>query len=121
MEIKITRRTLAYEVNNDMVHNYYYLVKGRIINDDNTKYKKFTFVIFFDIFDLGEYYEDKEYFTQKDILNYVDEMIFCSFTDYIKSYDDCSYFYELCRESIEHYNSILPKQRELSFMELIRS
>ena len=37
------------------------------------------------------------------------------FTDYIKSYDDCKYFYQLCRESLEHYKSILPKQPEYSW------
>lgn len=110
MDIKITRRTLAYEVNNEKVHNYYYYIQGRIINDDNTKYKRFSFIVWFDVFDLADFYEDKEFFTKKDILNYVDEMIFCCFTDNIKSYDDCKYFYQLCRESIEHYNKILPKQ-----------
>lgn len=119
MEIKITKRTLAHEVNNDMVHNYYYYVQGRIYNDDNTRYKKFGFIVWFDVEDLAEFYEDKDIFTKKDILNYVDEMSFCCFTDYIKAYDDCKYFYEICRQSIENYNKILPKQRELSLMELI--
>lgn len=110
MEIKITKRTLAYEVNNDKVHNYYYYVQGHIYNDDNTKYKKFRFIVSFDVYDLADFY-DKDVFTKNDILNYVDEISFCCFTDNIKAYDDCKYFYELCKQSIENYNKILPKPR----------
>lgn len=110
MEIKITKRTLAYEVNNDKVHNYYYYVQGHMYNDDNTKYKKFRFIVSFDVYDLADFY-DKDVFTKNDILNYVNEMSFCCFTDYIKTYDDCKYFHELCKQSIENYNKILPKPR----------
>lgn len=40
-----------------MVHNFYYLVHGRIINENKTKYKKFRFLLFYDTFDLQEYFE----------------------------------------------------------------
>ena len=49
MEIKITKRQKLLEINNDMCHNYYYLVHGRFYNDENTAYRKFKFVVWFDI------------------------------------------------------------------------
>ena len=33
MEIKITKRTKLLEINNDMCHNFYYLVNGRFYNE----------------------------------------------------------------------------------------
>ena len=121
MEIKITRREKLYEQNNDMVHNWYFLIKGRIINDECTKMKKFRFVVWFDVWDLLEWLGNDSYaeqhdnkalewmdftYTQEDIRNYLDELIFCCFTDSVKSYEDCAEFYELCNTSIERYNSV---------------
>ena len=105
MEIKITKREKLQEINNSMVHNWYFLIKGRIINDECTKMKKFRFVVWFDVWDLLEWLESDSY-TEKDIKNYLDELIFCCFTDFIKSYEDCAEFYELCNASIERYNSV---------------
>ena len=59
-DVKITKVSKLLEVNNDMVHNFYYLVSGRIINESKTKYKKFRFVLFYDVFDLQEYWESDE-------------------------------------------------------------
>ena len=46
-DIKITKISKLLEVNNSMVHNFYYLVNGKIINENKTKYKKFRFVLFY--------------------------------------------------------------------------
>lgn len=97
---------MAKEVNNDKTHNYYYYVRGRIINDDKTKYKKFGFVVWFDVFDLQDYYEEKDVFTKKDILGYLDVIIW-STVSMVKSYDDCKNFYEFCKNSIDQYNAII--------------
>ena len=102
MNIKITKREKLKEVNNEMCHNYYYLIHGRIINDDDTMYKKFKFVLWFDAFDIQEFYEIDSY-TKADITNYINELIY-SYTELINSYDDTSYFYQICNESIENYN-----------------
>lgn len=56
MEIKITKRKKLLEINNEMCHNFYYLVHGRFYNDDKTAYRKFHFVLWFDIFDVDEYF-----------------------------------------------------------------
>ena len=56
MKIEITKRQKLLEINNDMCHNYYYLVHGRFYNDDHTAYRKFKFVLWFDIFDVDSFF-----------------------------------------------------------------
>lgn len=106
MEIKITKTQKLLEVNNDMVHNFYYLVNGRIINDNKTKYKKFKFVLFYDIFDLQDYYETENKITKQMEKEFRDDLIF-GYTQYIKSYDDTKDFYNLCNDTIINYNNII--------------
>lgn len=105
MKIKITKRIKLWELNCDKCHNYYYGIKGRIINDDNTKYKKFTFVVSFDIFDAMEYFE-QDSVSQQELLMYVD-VLTDSMLSYIKSYNDCKHFYSLCNETIDTYNKLI--------------
>lgn len=102
MNIKITKRTLLKEINNDMVHSFYYLINGRIQNEDKTKYRRFKFIVWFDVMDIQEYFE-KDSYTQTDIREYLDIVIECH-TATIKSYDDCKEFYNLCNETIENWN-----------------
>lgn len=103
-EVKITKTSKLLEVNNDMVHNFYYLVHGRIINKDKTKYKKFKFVLFYDVFDLQEYWDDVV-ITKDMEKEYRNELIF-NMVSTIKSYDDTIDFYELCNNTIKNYNKI---------------
>lgn len=103
-DIKITKKIKLLEVNNEMVHNFYYLIHGKIINESKTKYKPFKFVLFFDVFDVCEFLEN-EYYNENDIKDYIDELIF-SYTQNINSYENCDYFYELCNESIKNYNKL---------------
>ena len=109
-EVKITKTSKLLEVNNDMVHNFYYLVYGRIINESKTKYKKFKFVLFYDVFDLQDYWQDDDnenvVITKDMEKQYRDDLIF-SMVDTIKSYNDTKDFYELCNDTIENYNKIV--------------
>ena len=104
MEIKITKKEKLQEINNEMVHNFYYLVYGRIYNDDNTKYKKFKLVLFFDVFDVQEYFE-QDFYTKDNIKNFVDALI-DSYTSLITDYNKTQYFYEICNDTIKRYNKI---------------
>lgn len=104
MKIKITQKRKLLEVNNDMAHNYYYEIKGRFYNDDNTKYKRFSFVLWFDIFDLMEYFE-KDYINENDIKDYLSNLSY-SYLDMINSYEEAKEFYKFCNESIDNYNKI---------------
>jgi hypothetical protein len=102
MNIEVTKRVKIREVKNCMCHNYYYLIHGKIYNDNKTRYRRFKFIIWFDVFDLQEFYE-KDRISKKEILIYVNESSAC-YIDLIKSYDDCFDFYEMCNESIKNYN-----------------
>lgn len=102
MEIKITKKTKLLEQNNDKAHNFYYLINGKILNDEKTRYRPFKFVLFFDAFEIQEYYE-QDYYSKEDLKNFIDELCF-SYTQHIKSYDDCKEFFEICNDSINSYN-----------------
>lgn len=101
--INITKRQKLYEENNCMCYNFYYLIHGRIINKEKTKYKKFRFVLWFDVFDLHEYYSDCENITEDMKKDFIEELIF-GYTQFIKSYNDVKDFYDLCNQSIEDWN-----------------
>ena len=69
--------------------------------------RKFKFVLWFDVFDLQEFYEGQEKITTADIGRYADELgwLTCSSNEYlIKSYNDCTDFYNWCNETIDDYN-----------------
>ena len=90
VNFEITKKQKLLEVNNDMCHNYYYLIYGRIYNENKTRYRKFKFVEWFDIFDMQEYYE-KDFITNTEIKAYVNNLIDsigCSYIDDIKNYND---------------------------------
>ena len=111
VDFEITNKQKILEVNNDMCHNYYYLIHGRIYNEDKTRMRKFKYVEWFDIFDLQEYFE-KDLITKNDIKQYVDSLIDnmgCSYIGDIKDYNDTQglqEFYNYCNETIENYNKI---------------
>ena len=106
MEIKITSRIKLFELNCDKCRNYYYGFKGRIYNNEKTKYKCFAFVVWFDNFDLQEAYESED-ICEDDILEYANELADC-YLGLIKSYDDCKEFYNECNRTIEEYNAKIP-------------
>lgn len=112
VNFEITKKQKLLEVNNDMCHNYYYLIYGRIYNENKTRYRKFKFVEWFDIFDMQEYYE-KDFITNTEIKAYVNNLIDsigCSYIDDIKNYNDekgLKEFYNYCNETIKNYNNII--------------
>lgn len=107
VDYKITKTKLLYEQNNDMCHNFYYLIQGRFYNEEKTKFRRFKFVEWVDIFDALEYYE-KDSVTKAEIKNFVLECA-CSTIDIVKDYNDeksLKEFYKICNETIENYNRI---------------
>lgn len=108
VDFKITKKQKILEVNNDKAHNFYFLIYGRIYNKEKTRYRKFKFVEWFDIFDLQEYFE-KEYITEDDIKQYVNELIDTTNITNIKDYNDkegLKNFYDFCNDTIRRYNNI---------------
>ena len=102
MEIKINKTEKLLEVNNTMVHNFYFLIKGRMYNNSKTESKKFKFVIWFDVFELLEYFESDSY-SESDIYDFLNDLT-ANELSLIKSYDDCQDFYNKCHQSIDKFN-----------------
>lgn len=108
VNVEYTKIQKINEVNNDMVHNYYYIYYGRIYNQEHTKYRKFKYIYWFDIFDVQEFFE-KDVITKKDVREYALN-IENSYLYNIKDYDNkesLKKFYENCNETIREYNKIL--------------
>lgn len=113
VDYEITKKVKLLEVNNDMCHNYYFLVYGKIYNEGKTRYRKFKYVEWFDIFDVQEYFEDEngncDGITNDDIKEYLNELIYSGQINFIKDYNDeksLKEFYDYCNETIKNYNRI---------------
>ena len=102
MEIKITKKQRLLSVRNEWVVGDYYLIHGRIINDDKTAFYRFKFVLHIDLAcDLWDVENNIPY--DEALI----DMIW-SFCDSIGSeYNivNISRFYRLCNETIEKWNS----------------
>lgn len=104
--VELTTHKKIHEVNNDKCHNYYYVQYGRIYNAEHKRYRKFKFVVWFDIFDVQEYCE-KDIITIKDIADCASEFAWAEYelhSDLINTYDDCKEFYDWCNKTIDDYN-----------------
>ena len=108
VDFEITKQQKIKEVNCDMCHNYYFLIHGRIYNEGRTRMRKFKYVLWFDIFDVQEFFEDKEYITYDDVLEYRNNLE-VPYLYSIKDYNDekgLKNFYEYCNETIKNYNEV---------------
>lgn len=108
MEIKITKKRVIDECTGSSYSDAYktYLVHGKILNDEKTRYRAFRFVFKVwkeDLFEYDEYPEQMSIKRQNEIRDELMSYVF----DLIKSYDDCKAFYDYCRESIDDYNKRL--------------
>ena len=104
--VELTKREKLLEVNNDMCHNFYYLQYGRIYNADKSQFRRFKFVLWFDIFDAMEYFE-KDVVSKQEIDEFANEVAWSmseTFQNGIVSFDDCQAFFDMCNETIEDYN-----------------
>lgn len=108
VNFEITKRQKILETNNDMAHNYYYLICGKIYNESKTKYRKFKYVMWFDIFDLQEYFE-KDIISKTNIDDYIRDLEYNCLVG-IKNYNDIkkiNEFYSYCNKTIERYNNLI--------------
>lgn len=104
--IELTKHQKICEVNNSMCHNFYYLQHGRIYNADRTHFRRFKFVLWFDINDVCDYF-DKDIVTRQEIAQYATETgwNYCeSKLNLIGSFDDYREFYDWCNKTINDYN-----------------
>ena len=101
--VEPTKLVKHHEVKNDKCWNFYFIQYGRIYNQDKTRYRKFTLLVWFDIFDVQDY-ADSDKVTDKDIRNYAAESAMNICDAYIKSYNDTKEFYDFCNKEIDNYN-----------------
>ena len=106
VEIKITKTKLVYEPNNDMVHNYYWLINFQVINPQTNTFFRMKMIEWFDIFDACEYY-DKDSVTRKEIKELAIEYAFNNIDCHIKDYYKREELYKFCNETIQNYNKII--------------
>ena len=108
VNFEITKQQKILEINNDMCHNYYFLIHGRIYNEGKTRMRKFKYVQWFDIFEIMDFFE-KEYVTKQDVKEYLNNLE-NSYLLNIKDYNDekgLKEFYNYCNETIENYNKMI--------------
>ena len=104
--MELTKREKLLEVNNDMCHNFYYLQYGRIYNADKSQFRRFKFVLWFDIFEVMEYFE-KDIVNKQEIDEFANEVAWCmseTFQNGIQSFDNCQALFDMCNKTIEDYN-----------------
>lgn len=107
VDFKITRTKLLKEHNTDMAHNYYFLIQGRLYSEDKTRYRRFKFVEWVDIFDIQEYF-DKDWININDAKEFALECAI-SRIEMIKDFNDSKTlkdFYAFMCESIDNYNKM---------------
>lgn len=108
VDYKITKKILIKEVNNDMAHNYYFLIYGRIYNENHTKYRKFKYVEWCDIFDVMEFF-DKDFVNIADVKEYIGQLV-NGYIEMIENFDDIPHtikFYDVCNETLRDFISIM--------------
>lgn len=102
-ELKTTM-SLLREVNNDMCHNYYWLVRVRLVSEGRVWRSRF--VVWFDVQDACEYF-DLDVLSKKKIREYA-AVVAGSFLDSLKTENftraDWRRFHAMCVQSIEGYN-----------------
>ena len=128
-DIKITKHERLD--NNGGIYVSYMYLTGRITDRNNSRYRPFRVIVGFCIDDvyinaLGnayyEKYEDydddtyaefekaydkkhKSKVSDKTINEYVDNIFYDCYAEYINSYADCKEFYQICNGSIDEYNN----------------
>ena len=110
MEIKTTKKQVISYSNGGAYSDAfkYYVVYGKIYNDDKTRYRPFKYCMRIWKEDLFEYDEYPEYMSIKRQNEIANDLLY-SFIDcnYPKDYNNCKNFFDACRESIEQYNATI--------------
>ena len=86
VNFEITKTKKLLEINNDMVHNFYFIIHGRIYNEGKTRMRKFKYVEWFDVFDVMEFFET-DYYNDKLVKEYLGNLE-NSYIYGIKDYND---------------------------------
>lgn len=103
MEVKITKKTLLDSYSTSVCSGDWWLINGRIYNDDKTRYCRFRFVLWFD--PVNDMWDSE---TETEILydDYMWDSIwaFCDCLGYDYDEQRIYRFVDKCNDSIEMWN-----------------
>ncbi len=108
MEIKITKKQVLKEtIDGEWSYaSKYYLVYGKIFNEEKTRYRPFKFCQLIYKEDLFEFDEYPDFLSVKRQNEITDALLWCFIESNLpKDYDNCDSFFKACNETIEKYNS----------------
>lgn len=103
--VVITKVELIREVRNDMCHNWYYLCHGRIYTENRKQYQKFRYIIWYDVFDVCEWY-DKDSVSKSELREYANELAVSFIPNWNMVATDCKSFLDDCNHTINRYNDV---------------
>ena len=103
--VVITKVELIREVCNDMCHNWYYLCHGRIYTENRKQYQKFRYIIWYDVFDVCEWY-DKDSVSKRELREYANELAVSFIPNWNMVATDCKSFLDDCNHTINRYNDV---------------
>lgn len=113
---EITKIKKLYDVNDDMERDYCYMIYVRLFNNEHTKYIKYKFILWFDIFEVEEYFE-KDAISKNNIRWFIEDYAFNTCLYY--KLDESTTYYDIdrlkdflsfCNETIKKYNRIDKKR-----------
>jgi len=102
MEIKITKKEKLLEISNCWIANDYWLIHGRIYNDEHTAFYRFKFV---QIIDRADDLWDSDAGKDRDYKEVLEELAWC-FCDQIGDKFDTgkiSSFIDACNDTIRNF------------------
>lgn len=110
LNYKITKTRLLYENYNSMECNNYCDIYIRFYNKDNTRYRRYNFVVNVDDYDCQEYFEEDYNGSKKQKLELASLFTCDIFESYFRKQEDydnediVKRFCEYCNKTINDYN-----------------
>lgn len=108
MDIKITKKEILQEMNNDMTTYKKYLVYFKLL-DDTKKFSRkghFIQVVYHD--DLFEF-ADADRLTEKQQKEITNEILIDTIYSYCQNFEDTNDLYNFCNNTIKEYNNSIKK------------
>lgn len=103
MEIKITKKEILQEMDNEMCTFKEYLVHFKLLDDTRKFYKKGKFVQAIEHNEIFEY-ADKDYLTEQQQNKITNEILIDIISSYCENFEDTKELAKFCNDTIKEYN-----------------
>lgn len=103
MEIKITKKEILQQMDNEMTTYKEFLVHFRLLNETKKCYKKGKFVQVIYHNDPFEY-ADKDYLTEQQQNKITNEILIDIISSYCENFEDTKELAKFCNDTIKEYN-----------------